>query len=139
MTRQTVSCAMAHLNGLCSNYWLTVLAVVRSGAGRPGGGKSGGAAADQPDRGGDEQHRQREQPAALDPLEGPEPAAGLIAAPLRVAVPGQALRGRAIEVARAEPGKGADQLGAAGREREPAVLGVPLAHDHAEPGGFSRP
>src|SRR5436305_2076052 len=65
---------------------------------------SGGAAADQPDGRGDEQHRQREQPAALDPLEGPVPAAGLIAGPLRVAVPGQALPGRGIRGPRAEPG-----------------------------------
>ena len=57
---------------------------------------SGRAAADQPDGGGDEQHRQHEQPAALDPLERPEPAAGLVAAPRRVAVLGEALRGRAI-------------------------------------------
>src|SRR6516162_2250300 len=53
--------------------------------------RSGRAAADQPDGRGDEQHRQREQPAALDPLERPEPAGGLIAGPLRVAVLSEAL------------------------------------------------
>ena len=52
-------------------------------------GGSGGAAADQPDGRGDEQDRQREQPAALDPLEWPEPAAGLVAHPERVAVLGK--------------------------------------------------
>lgn len=39
-----------------------------------------------------EQHRQREQPAALYPLEWPEPAGRLVAGPLRVAVRSQALR-----------------------------------------------
>src|SRR5262249_10943901 len=87
--------------------------------------RSGGAAADQPDGRRNEQHRQGEQPAALDPLEGPEPAAGLIAAPLRVAVPGEALRGRDIRVSRAEARDRADELGAPGGERERAVLGVP--------------
>src|SRR5580700_2364384 len=51
--------------------------------------ESGCPAADQPDGRGDEQHRQREQPAALDPLEGPEPAARLIARPVRVSVLGE--------------------------------------------------
>src|SRR5580698_3442479 len=49
-------------------------------------------AADQPDGRRDEQHRQREQPAALDPLERPEPADRLVAGPLRVALPDETLR-----------------------------------------------
>ena len=49
-------------------------------------GGSGRTAADQPDGGGDEQEREREQPAALDPLERPEPAGRLIARQLRKAV-----------------------------------------------------
>src|ERR1022692_3714328 len=69
-------------------------------AGRPGcshpvpwlPGGSGRPAADQPDGRGDEQHCQREQPAALDPLEWPEPAARLIARPLRVSVLGEVLQ-----------------------------------------------
>src|SRR5580693_9655247 len=58
----------------------------------PGGVASGRAAADQPDGRGDEQHRQREQPAALDPLEWPEPAARLVPRPLRVSVLGEVLQ-----------------------------------------------
>src|SRR5580704_18844316 len=46
---------------------------------------SGRVPADEPDGGGDEQERQREQPAALDPLERPEPAARLVARQLRKA------------------------------------------------------
>jgi hypothetical protein len=42
--------------------------------------------ADQPDGHGDEQHRQREKPAALDPLERPVVAGRLVVGPLRVAV-----------------------------------------------------
>src|ERR1700722_18435337 len=34
---------------------------------------------DQPDRRGAEEHGEHQQPSALDPLEGPEPAAGLVA------------------------------------------------------------
>src|SRR5579875_1529340 len=52
---------------------------------------SGGAAVDQPDGCGDEERGQRELPAALDPLEWPEPAGRLVDGPLRVAMTGQAL------------------------------------------------
>src|ERR1700722_11002181 len=55
------------------------------------GGGSGRAAADQPDGGGEEQQRQGEQPAALDPLERPEPASRLVPGPVRVAVLGEVL------------------------------------------------
>src|SRR5579872_2290180 len=47
---------------------------------------SGRAALDEPDGGGQEEQREGEQPAALDPLERPEAAGGLVASPLRVAV-----------------------------------------------------
>src|SRR5579863_273278 len=47
---------------------------------------SGRAATDKPDRDGDKHRRQREQPAALDPLEGPIVAGRLVVGPLRVAV-----------------------------------------------------
>src|SRR5215469_17975204 len=49
---------------------------------------SGRPVADQPDGGGDEQHGQAEQVAALDPLERPEPAGGLVGHPVHVAVLG---------------------------------------------------
>src|SRR5579864_163894 len=53
---------------------------------------SGHPTADQPDGHGNEQHRQREQPAALDPLERPEVAGRLVVRPLRVAVLGETRR-----------------------------------------------
>ena len=62
--------------------------------GRPAGTamrRSDRAAADQPDGHGYKQHRKRKQPAALDPLERPEPAGGLVPGPQRVAVLGEAL------------------------------------------------
>ena len=52
---------------------------------------SGRPAADEPDCRGDQQRREREQPAALDPLECPEPAGRLVAGPVRIAVSGHAL------------------------------------------------
>ena len=97
---------------------------------------SGGAAADQPDGCGDEHCGQRELPAALDPLEWPEPAGRMVNGPLRVAVPGEALcecfqrnaclarprwNGRAELVDEGDGGKAG--------EGEPAVLGRPLADD----------
>src|SRR5580698_8842627 len=51
---------------------------------------SGRAALDEPDGRGDEQRRQRQQPASLDPLERPEPAGRLVAGPHRVPVLNQA-------------------------------------------------
>src|SRR6266700_6449824 len=95
---------------------------------------SGGAAADQPDGRGDQEHRQCEQPAALDPLEWPEPAGRLVAGPLCVAVPRDALgdgllrrlserprwKGRAEAVEEAVGGRGEGEL---------AALGPPLAED----------
>ena len=60
----------------------------RSGAQRAGREAiaSGGAAADQPDGRDDEQQGERQQPAALDELERPEPAGRLVARHLREAV-----------------------------------------------------
>src|SRR3984885_10074202 len=102
---------------------------------------SGRAAADQPDGGGEEQHRQRVQPAALDPLERPEAAAPLIPRPVRVAVLGEVLhRARErllLEEMHVPGGHGRYQLGeyriddldhrslAEGH----AALGPPLAED----------
>jgi hypothetical protein len=57
----------------------------------PGAGGSGRAAADEPDGRGDEEQGEREQPAAFDELEWPEPAGRLVVGPLRVAVLGEAL------------------------------------------------
>ncbi len=56
-----------------------------------GNERLGRPAVDEPDRRGDQQRREREQPAALGPLECPEPAGRLIVGPLRVAVLGEAL------------------------------------------------
>src|ERR1700761_9762072 len=89
---------------------------------------SGGAPAAQPDGGGDEHHGQREQPAGFDPLEGPEPAAGLIALPVDVAVGGEALSGRRVH-GRAQVLERADQPRGPGRERIVAAFGEPLIHD----------
>ena len=47
---------------------------------------SGGAVADHPDCGGAEQHREGEQPAALDELEGPEAAGRLVGEVLDIAL-----------------------------------------------------
>src|ERR1700733_12274976 len=100
---------------------------------------SGRAAADLPDGRGEQQHRQREQPASLDPLERPEPAARLVMGPVRVSVSGEVLhRARErllieeIDIAaghgRDEPGEylvyDLDHRGLAERH---AALGPPLA------------
>jgi hypothetical protein len=53
---------------------------------------SGGPASDEPDGEGEQQRRECEQPAGLDPLEGPEPACRLVAGELGVAVLRCALR-----------------------------------------------
>jgi hypothetical protein len=53
---------------------------------------SGHPRPDKPHGRGDEQHWQREQPAVLDPLEGPEPVGRLVAGPGRVAVLAEILR-----------------------------------------------
>src|SRR5215472_1455470 len=102
----------------------------RGGSGRP--------AADQPYGRGDQQRRQDNQPAGLDPLERPEPAGGLIAGPLRVAVRGEALAEgyRLRRAARSHRTRRAlwavlveEALGGRTGEGELAVLGPPLAHD----------
>ena len=100
---------------------------------------SGRPAADQPDGRGDEQHRQREQPAALDPLEWPEPAGRLVARPLRVAVLGEALRESTTWVCRgpsSAEGRPVEEV-----VGQPAKANLPpLVHHwlmiHAEPGTF---
>src|ERR1700733_9475216 len=96
-------------------------------------GGSGWPVADQPDGRGDEQHRQREQPAALDPLERPEPAGRLIAGPLRVAVRGEALREcskrRLARPRRRGRAELVEEVQGRIGEGEPAVLGPPLADD----------
>jgi hypothetical protein len=87
--------------GTTNPFWMTVL-VLQNGfvfhvaPRRDGAGGSGRAAADQPDGGGDKQHRQCEQPAALDPLERPEPAPWLVLRPVGVAVLGEVLQHGAV-------------------------------------------
>src|SRR5579871_6901964 len=110
---------------------------------------SGCAAADQPDGRGDEQHRQREQPAALDPLKRPEPAARLVPRPLRVPVPGEVaqhaevvrvLSHRACRPRRARRGRvdlfprGVDDLVHGGGTERRAAPGPPLAEHPGGPG-----
>src|SRR5260221_10397014 len=91
--------------------------------------------ADQQHGHGDEQHRQDKQPAALDPLEWPEPGGRLIAGPCRVAVLGEALEeGLMQRLAKGTRRSGRAELpeevfrGLSGKG-ELAALGPPLAHD----------
>src|SRR5579872_6830510 len=96
--------------------------------------RSGRPAADQPDGRGDEQHRQREQPAALDPLERPELTGRMVAGPLRVAVRSEATRNgfRLRLAARSHRARGArwaepveEAVGGKPGEGELAALGPP--------------
>ena len=100
---------------------------------------SGHPTANQPDGHGHEQHRKREQPAALDPLERPEVAGRLVVGPLRVAVldetrrwakaasyPYAAARSR-NEIGWTELREQADTGSAT--ERDFPALGPPLARD----------
>src|SRR5580700_12045327 len=105
---------------------------------RPG---SGGAPADQPDGRGDEQYRQREQPAALDPLEWPEPAAWLVAGPQRVPVLDEVLvhGGVVLRDPALPPGqlrRPLEDLAEHGLADRLAALGVPLLAD--DPGEAGR-
>src|SRR3984957_12719617 len=119
------------------------------------GDASGRAAADQPDGRGDKQHRQREQPAALDPLEWPEPAARLIPRPIRISVLGEVVlrakeRRQLVQVDLIwrhyghEPlENGKHDLLHRGLAERRAALGPPLAEDprgagHGQVGGNQR-
>src|SRR6202042_3826595 len=94
---------------------------------------SGHPTADQPHGYGDEQQRKREQPATLDPLQGPEAAGRLVAGQLHVAGLGEAL----VEGCRRRlaapgwwPGADLDEVGGSvppAVELEFAALGPPLA------------
>ena len=105
-------------------------------------------AADQPDGHADEEHRQCEQPAALDPLERPEVAGRLVVGPLCVAVLDETRRRGACAASYAysaarssNEGRGAELLEEADREvGSPNTNFPPLVHHslviHAAPGRF---
>ena len=129
MTRRSLA-AMSAVDGLVlvSSAWWPWLPRL------PGG--SGGAAADQPDGRGDEQDRQREQPAALDPLEWPEPAARLVADPVRVAVLGEIAHRVEDRLGRVRPDPrrwgrvvALEDVPDRGLADQLAVLGVPVIDD----------